>query len=51
MDVTYQEFYELASQLYPDQSARVLAELRAMKAEQRVAELEEQRQEGGDGGS
>lgn len=35
------EFYEAMKAAYPDQTARVIAELRATKADAKIAELQE----------
>lgn len=37
--ITFEEFYNVMSQMYPDQSARVVAELKSAKLEQMVREL------------
>lgn len=40
MELQADEVIQMMQQLYPDQTARVLAELKAMKLQQRVQELE-----------
>lgn len=39
IDITSEEFYEMMNRLYPDQTARALAELRAAKLQQLVEEM------------
>lgn len=41
MEIDLEEFARKVQQMYPEQFGRVIAELRAEKAEARVAELEQ----------
>lgn len=38
-EIRLEDFHQAMQQLYPDQTARVIAELRAQAAEQEVAEM------------
>ncbi|MCA1799967.1 MAG: hypothetical protein LC650_01555 [Actinobacteria bacterium] len=40
IEITAEEVFKLMQQLYPDQTARVIAELKAMKYEEKLQELE-----------
>jgi hypothetical protein len=46
VEITHAEFFDVTSQLYPEQTARVLAEIRAKKLEEVIEQLTQGKEDG-----